>query len=385
MLLAMLVGALPVAHASHVPDCLDDDNDPQHPTNSPTAGDDVFFGTPDRDVLAGGAGDDVIYGNGGRDVLCGNEGNDKIKGGGDGVGDVIHGGPGDDQLGGGECVPRDVPAHPSCPSLTTGDAGETNGSNYIFGDEGLDSIMGSGTRDGILAGDNAGVERVYALNGDDYIGGGSGVDSLDGGPGSDVIEGGGDFDDLYGGEGNYGDDLYASTIFTGPIPEWPQTCETNGELMGVSGPAESGDGEVTPTPPAWPYFGPANELFGGDGYDLLVGAARKDVMWGNERGDDLYGLGGNDVLVGNRASDCLSGGPEGDRLFDTDGPTELEQLDDTDTLWGGDDNDHLNARDFDNFDTVDGGPPVSRRENCYADGTYIVGDVVRECARRTVF
>jgi hypothetical protein len=56
MLLAMLVGALPVAHASHVPDCLDDDNDPQHPTNSPTPGDAVFFGTPDRDVLAGGAG-----------------------------------------------------------------------------------------------------------------------------------------------------------------------------------------------------------------------------------------------------------------------------------------------------------------------------------------
>ena len=155
--------------------------------------------------------------------------------------------------------------------------------------------------------------------------------------------------------------------------------------MGVSGPAESGDGEVTPTPPAWPYFGPANELFGGDGYDNLVGAARKDVMWGNERGDDLYGLGGNDVLVGNRASDCLSGGPDGDRLFDRDGPTEAEQLDDTDTLWGGEDLDYLDARDFDNFDTVDGGPPLTPHENCYADGTYIVGDVVRECARRTVF
>jgi len=64
-----------VAHASHVPDCWG-----LHPTNTPTAGNDVIQGTSGDDVLAGSAGDDKISGFDGSERLCGNEGNDTIKG-----------------------------------------------------------------------------------------------------------------------------------------------------------------------------------------------------------------------------------------------------------------------------------------------------------------
>src|SRR5215217_3945931 len=83
ILLALLVGALPMAHATHEPVCLDDENDARHATNTPTPENDVIEGTDGKDVLVGGWGDDVINGKGGFDVLCGNEGDDRIRGGGD--------------------------------------------------------------------------------------------------------------------------------------------------------------------------------------------------------------------------------------------------------------------------------------------------------------
>src|SRR3712207_4071036 len=78
-LLAVLVGALPVAHATHAPDCFG-----KHPTNPvvPGPGGGQITGTPGNDVLAGGPGDDVIQGLGGTlDRLCGNGGADIIEGG----------------------------------------------------------------------------------------------------------------------------------------------------------------------------------------------------------------------------------------------------------------------------------------------------------------
>ena len=364
-MLAMLVGALPAAHAQQVPDCLDDDGDLQHPTNNQTPGDDIIKGTPDRDIFAGGGGNDQIYGYGGSDVLCGNEGNDRIEGGGGGVfeagKDVIRGGPGDDDLGGGDCPTPDIEDPTGkCPPFGDGTAGETSGVNYIWGDEGNDVIVGAGGRDQIEAGDNlASVfpprsDIVFALNGNDFVFGGNGADELSGGSGSDLMEGGNDFDRLYGGEGNYGDDLYANEFFTGPIPQWPQTCYQNGSVMGtVTGPPESGQDTL-------PGLGNRNALYGEDGYDNLVGTARAEFMSGGLRGDDLYGFGSGDYLQGDRASDCLSGGPGHDDLNDAD-PNNVEP-DDSDTLWGGDDSDHLNTTDGDSLDTLhgehDGGPHV---------------------------
>jgi Ca2+-binding RTX toxin-like protein len=337
----VLAGALTVADASHISNCLG-----KHPTNTPTAGDDVIVGTPGRDVLAGGAGDDDIRGLAGNDLLCGNEGNDTILGN-SGATDRIDGGPGDDDLGGGEFTARRLTGI-RC-GLASGGAGEPivvgqPAANGIYGRSGRDSILGAGGVDGLHGGD--GNDCIMGLAGDDYLTGGSGADFISAGSGEDTALGEDDYDDLFGQEGN--DRLYAGTADI-QLPEFPETCDQSGEFAGGAGPVEVGGAAAT--------LVPTNFLVGGDGYDRLVGANRADTLQGDERGDDLYGLGGDDSLTGGRASDCLSGGPGRDSLDDAD--PNNSQPDDIDTLWGGGSPDTLNALDGDWRDSLDGGSSIA--------------------------
>jgi Ca2+-binding RTX toxin-like protein len=228
---------------------------------------------------------------------------------------------------------------------------------------GNDIIVGT-AGDDVLAG-GVGNDEINGANGNDKLCGGSGVDALFGGEGNDQAEGGDDNDDIFGENGN--DKLYASTVFTGPIPTFPQTCHQSGELSLVVGPAEGGGNQYTER-------GPGNTIAGNDGYDLVVGATREDFLSGGPRGDDLYGLGGKDRLDGDSGADCLSGGPDTDYLFDWDlGNVEP---DDFDTLWGGDFAwDSLNAKDGDGEDTLDGGRIEFGDDNCYQDRF----DVTEDC------
>src|SRR5215203_5266423 len=165
MLLPMLVGALPVALASHVPDCWG-----LHPTNTPPGpGGGTILGTSGDDVLAGGPGNDTITGFDGSDRLCGNEGNDTILGN-TGYRDRIDGGPGDDHLGGGEFVPAQF-GEPSC-GPASGGAGEPfpNANfpayNRILGGPGADRILGGGATDLVFSGD--GDDCLMGIDGDDH-------------------------------------------------------------------------------------------------------------------------------------------------------------------------------------------------------------------------
>jgi Ca2+-binding RTX toxin-like protein len=351
-LLAMLVGALPVAHASHVPDCWG-----LHPTNTPTAGNDVINGTAGDDVLAGGAGDDKISGFDGSDRLCGNEGTDTILGNG-GYRDRIDGGPGDDRLGGADFVPGQFGTQfPEC-GLVSGFTGEPIPSNSpaynrILGGPGTDRILGGAATDSVWAGD--GNDCLMGTDGDDHLVGDSGADFISAGPGSDVVEGQDDYDDIFGGPGNPGspdggDVLLAGSTNVGAAE--PQICAKNGELPSVTGPVENGDATRTP------FSAKENFLVGDDGFDKLVGTNRADNMQGDELGDNLYGCGGEDFLKGNSGSDCLSGGPDSDELNDAD-PNNVEP-DDIDTLWGGPATDTLNASDGDGFDALRGGGDFNR-------------------------
>jgi Ca2+-binding RTX toxin-like protein len=361
----LLLAGLPVAHASHVPDCWG-----LHPTNTPTAGNDFIQGTTGDDVLAGGAGDDEIRGFDGSDRLCGNEGDDTILGN-KGYRDRIDGGFGDDLLGGGLFYPGQFGEPPCDSSAVSGDAGEpfpssSSAYNRILGGYGNDKILGAGASDLVFGGD--GDDCLFGINGDDHLVGDWGADFISGGPGHDMAEGGDDYDVIWGGgdpddarpDGN--DLLYAgSTNVT--LPKWPQTCAENGEFPSETGPVENGD--ATRRLPFGPYRPKENFVLGGDGYDILVGTNRTDSMQGDLLGDDLYGFGGRDFLRGNRASDCLSGGPDPDNLNDSGPVPEPEpdhpwfQPDDIDTLWGGGGLDTLNAKDGDALDSLNGGGDVN--------------------------
>ncbi len=68
-----------------------------------------------------------------------------------------------------------------------------------------------------------------------------------------------------------------------------------------------------------------DELYGGDGNDLLYGLDGTDQLWGGDDNDTLYGGKGRDRLWGEDGDDILSGG------------------EDNDNLYGGAGNDHLNG------------------------------------------
>jgi Ca2+-binding RTX toxin-like protein len=262
----------------------------------------------------------------------------------------------------------------------------TDGNDRIFGTEGDDVLAGGAGDDTIVGNDgsdtlcgNDGADRIHGTNGNDSIDGGRGADLLTGDLGHDLAVGGDDYDHIYGASGNDfagsndgNDTLYAGSMDV-QLPEWPQTCETNGEFAFARGPVENGDATLDP------WGGKYNALDGGEGYDDLVGADRVDYMSGAWRGDDLYGFAGRDNLQGDRASDCLSGGPDADLLWDGD-PWNA-QPDDSDTLWGGGERDSLDAKDGDGFDSLNGGlldvffPPFFLVDECTSDQ----GDVVIHC------
>lgn len=131
-----------------------------------SAGNDEAFGGDGDDLMTGGSGDDYLYGEAGNDILSGNRDDDVILGGeGD---DTIYGGEGDDSLHGGDG--NDVVR------------GDSPYSGYRSGDSFNDTISG-GDGDDTLMGEY----------GDDEISGDQGSDRIEGGSGDDVLYGEGDW------------------------------------------------------------------------------------------------------------------------------------------------------------------------------------------------
>ncbi len=94
----------------------------------------------------------------------------------------------------------------------------------------------------------------------------------------------------------------------------------------------------------------ADNLFAGDGNDLITGGGGNDKLYGDAGDDRLYGDAGNDTLYGGAGNDMLYGGDGDDKLYGGSGDDVLkgDVGDDTldggagkDKLYGGDGNDKL--------------------------------------------
>ena len=217
-------------------------------------GDDVLDGVFDNDILYGGSGWDVVLGRDGNDTLYvsggqgdGGAGNDTIYGGGWLATNRLHGGSGDDTIYGGE------------------------NDDLIFGDEGSDFLYGE-----------EGNDEIYGMEGDDWIFGGDGHDLLQGGSDNDRIWGGRGNDVIYGDEGG-------SQIFSSNHYAWATSHDTgfpgDDYLSGASGAdalyGESGEDELR-------GGSGADRLFGGSGDDELRGDTGLDMFWGGSGWDDIY-------------------------------------------------------------------------------------------------
>ena len=256
------------------------------------AGDDWLMSGAGNDVVHGGDGDDVVYGEGGGDRLYGGDGNDILSG--DNLSDSLFG---------------TVDQHGN----DTIDGGA--GNDRLFGNGGDDQLEG-GPGDDELHGDDpasanwrGGADELRGGDGADRLFGQGGDDQLHGGRGDDVLAGGGGSDWLDGGDGD--DRLYADIA---NLPEasvrgtrHPPADDVATRLTGriylldastlpVFDDLQRKVDERRRTPHD---SGTANQLYGGEGNDLLVSGAGRDWMEGGS-GADVYVAGrmnGHDIIA----------------------------------------------------------------------------------------
>ncbi|GAB6110262.1 cadherin-like domain-containing protein [Desulfomicrobium salsuginis] len=227
-------------------------------------GNDTIFAGNGNDTVHGGDGDDVIDGGGHADELFGDSGNDTIYGG-DSI-DTLFGGAGDDMLYG----------HRS-------DGGSDGNQDLLLGGTGNDTLVSLSTvrskligcqgADRIMGG---GIDYVsYELTGDDFT-------------------------------VNYGQSVYVDLSIQDGVTAQSGGEEGNdavGDVLtgirhvlgtyGMTGDTLIGNDE-------------ANEIYGLDGDDLLVGGGGNDTLWGNDHNDTLEGGAGADFLWGGMHYDMVS-------------------------------------------------------------------------------
>ena len=152
----------------------------------------------------------------------------------------------------------------------------------------------------------------YALNADNYLHVVGRANSVSG----DLLIG---FEDLRGG----GDNDYDDTIINVHLGQQNIVSQLP-EPSGSGGPFTDDD-----------------DLFGGDGNDVIYGIGGDDYITGGRGNDELHGNSGDDVIHGNDGVDLLKGQSGNDELYGGNGTDELIGGSGNDILHGGGGNDDL--------------------------------------------
>lgn len=226
--------------------------------------DPITFELSGDSTVEGGDGDDVVNGSGAAAIdFTGGEGDDTYRPG--AGGGSFDGGDGSDTLdlallGGGATV-----------NLSTGQA--------------TGSAIGT-----ILL---TGVENVTGTTGDDAITGSAGANLLAGGDGNDTLSGMGGTDTLDGGAGTDTADFSASNA-----------AVLANLVLGAAFGADIGNVTLTSV----------ENLIGGAGNDVLMGANTGHMLDGGAGLDTLIGGTGADTLIGGAGADVLTGGEGNDSM-----------------------------------------------------------------------
>ncbi|QAY78971.1 calcium-binding protein [Sphingosinicella sp. BN140058] len=185
------------------------------------------------------------------------------------------------------------------------------------------------------------VAAASGEKGNDTLIGGSGFDTLDGGKGNDLLIGNIGPDLLIGGTG--GDHIYADHM----VPVTTVALGTGDQMWG-------GDGHDLLVGGAGGDF-----MFGGNGEDMMYGGLGSDVMRGTYDNDRLFGESGDDLLTGEEGNDMLLGGAGDDALWGEDRKDEIYWYNPgSDLLRGGAGDDMLDGAG--GADTLEGGAGSDR-------------------------
>lgn len=127
----------------------------------------------------------------------------------------------------------------------------------------------------------------------------------------------------------------------------------------------------------------ANTLVGAGKRDDIFGRGGWDVLVGRKGPDRLYGQAGDDVLLGEAGWDRLYGGGRDDTLYGGAGRDRLYPGWGTDVVEGGPGNDVIWAAENDaSMDSIDCGPGVDKATVNRGDRVFNCETVVRRSGRR---
>ncbi|AZB57978.1 calcium-binding protein (plasmid) [Cereibacter sphaeroides] len=294
------------------------------------AGNDSLWGNGGADTLLGEEGNDTLGGNQGNDLLQGGAGNDWLHGGQDddtlagGVGnDWLAGGQGNDLIDGGDGI--DTVSFSTASTGVTADLIQQGIAQQISADEGSDILVSienlEGSRfDDVFVG-NSDANRISGLGGNDSIRGGGGADTLFGGAGDDSLEGNPGDDLLSGGDGN--DWLHGGqqddTLFGG-LGDDTLAGGVGSDLVsgGAGRDRVSFLTSQTGVMVDLAIQGRAQRISTSEGSDVLIsiedleGSRLADQLWGDEGDNLIMGRGGSDFLEGRGGADKLFGGAGAD-------------------------------------------------------------------------
>lgn len=286
-------------------------------------GNDIIYGSMDRDSISSGAGNDAFVLNAGDNWADGGSGRDTIY---SGIGrDTVDGGEGIDT------VSYELARSGVTVNLLKGFADAGYGDrDTIFN---VENISGSRHADD-LSGD-MGENLIQGGIGDDTIFGGYGDDRLYGGADDDLLMGGGGNDTLDGGAGVDTASWAESRILGNVSVDMRTGRAVQGAEIGgtdiirnieniiatayddyvqgndVSNVIEGGSGNDTVHGAGGNdrlILGSGSDLGdGGDGTDFLNGGSGNDMLYGGNGHDWIHGGSGRDVISGGRGNDILFG------------------------------------------------------------------------------
>lgn len=267
--------------------------------------DNRLFGFGGADSILGQDGDDVILGGEGNDRLLGGNGDDEIWG--EAGADTIDGGAGSD------LVRYLDEARGVSVDLSTGvaiDGGQARDTliniENVHGSEHVDQIIGDSAANRLFG--FAEDDEIYGNGGNDIILGGTGNDSLTGGLGDDQLWGEVGTDTLDGGAG------------TGDVVRYLNS--TSGVTVDL----------VKST--AWDGLGYVDTL---RNIEYAHGSDFGDLLRGDGQANQLFGFDGNDTMLGGEGDgDILSGGAGGDTYVYRAGDGR-DSINDLGTATGGSD------------------------------------------------
>lgn len=172
----------------------------------------------------------------------------------------------------------------------------------LNGTYGADTLIGSDNDDVIFA--SFGDDTLIGGAGDDALYGGRGRDFLIGGAGADTFNGGDDYDTISYSTASSGASVNLSTG------------------LGADGSSAQGDIYISIEAIIGSAFNDSltgdderNNIFAGEGDDVLFGEDGSDFLYGNDGDDTITGGLGGDYISGGLGADTLVGGEGGDTFI----------------------------------------------------------------------